>query len=180
MRLFIRSSACVLAFAGLVAPAGAQVVATTDNVGDALKYLVPLGAAGLSIYHDDIPGLKQLGLTVVVSQGTTEVLKHVIGQPRPDGTGYGMPSGHASIVFASAGYVHRRYGPWEAVPFYALATVTAWERVHHNHHTTEQVIAGAAVGLASAYFFTDPLPDGGRLSLGMRAGGPWLAYARSW
>ena len=180
MRLFVRSSACALAFACVLAPAGAQVVVTSDPVGNALEYLLPLGAAGLSLYQDDVAGLKQLGITLVVSQGTTELLKHVIDQPRPDGTGYGMPSGHASVVFAAAGYVHRRYGPWEAVPFYALATVTAWERVHHNHHTTGQVVGGAAVGLASAYFFTDPLPDGGRLSLGMHAGGPWLSYARSW
>jgi membrane-associated phospholipid phosphatase len=180
MSPFVRLWVCALAFACLGVPAEAQVVVTPDPVGDALQYLLPLGAAGLALYHDDVPGLKQLGITLVVSQGTTEVIKHVANQPRPDGTGYGFPSGHTSIVFAAAGYVHRRYGPWEAVPFYALATVTGWERVHHNHHYTSQVVGGAAIGVASAFFFTDPLPDGGRLSLGMRAGGPWLAYQRSW
>ena len=180
MKPVLRCASCAVALAFFMTPVHAQVTATSDPVGDALRYLVPLGAAGLALYHDDVPGLKQLGVTWAVAQVTTEALKQAIHQPRPDGTGHGMPSGHTSSVFSAAGFVHHRYGPWEAVPFYVLATVTAWGRVHHDHHTPSQVVAGAAVGLASAYFFTDPLPDGGRLTLGMRAGGPWLAYARSW
>lgn len=180
MRSIFRSSACALAFAALAAPASAQVTATRDPVGDALRLLLPLGAAGMTLYHQDLDGLKEFGITLAVSQGTSELLKHVADKPRPDGTGYGFPSGHTSAAFAAAAFVQRRYGAWEAAPFYALATVTGWERVHHHHHFTSQVVGGAVIGVASAYLFTDPLPDGGRVALQVRNGGPWLAYARSW
>jgi hypothetical protein len=170
--------ACALACGSL--PAVAQVHAQPDPIGDALQYIVPLGAAGMTWYHHDLEGTKQLGVSFLVSQGTTEVLKHAIDQPRPDGTGYGMPSGHTSAVFSAAAFVHRRYGFGEAWPFYILATVTAYERVHTNHHTTEQVIGGAAVGVASSFIFTHPLPDGGQVGVGMHGNGPWLTYARAW
>jgi len=161
-------------------PTCAQVVATPDPVGDALEIALPLAAAGLTLYHQDLDGLKQLGLTTLLSQGTTEVLKHVVNTPRPDGTGYGFPSGHTSIVFAAAGFVHRRYGLDEAWPFYALATVTAYERVHHNHHFTRDVVGGAVVGVGSAFLITKPLPDGSVVGVAWRGGGPWVSYARSW
>jgi membrane-associated phospholipid phosphatase len=176
-----RIAASLFLAAGLACSAlHAQVTVTPDPVGNTLEYALPLGAAALALYHDDTDGLKQLGLTLLVSQGTTEVLKHVVNSPRPDGTGYGFPSGHASVVFASAGFVHRRYGMGEAWPFYILATVTAWERVHHEHHFTKDVIGGAVIGVGSAYFLTRPLPDGGVIGVSWRGGGPWVAYARSW
>jgi len=158
----------------------AQVSATPDPVGDALRYALPLGAAALTFYHQDTEGLKEFGWTWLASQGTTEVLKHVVDSPRPDGTGYGFPSGHASAVFAAAGFVHRRYGLGEAWPFYALATVTAYERVHHHHHFTRDVVAGAVIGVGSAFLISKPLPDGGVIGVGWHGGGPWVTYARTW
>ena len=149
MKALPSCAATALCLAAVALPASAQVVATPDPIGDALQYLVPLGAAGLSAYHHDLEGAKQLGVTLLVSQGTTEILKHAINSPRPDGTGYGFPSGHTSAVFAAAGFVNFRYGVAEAIPFYALATVTAYERVHHNHHFTKDVVGGAAVGVTS-------------------------------
>lgn len=158
----------------------AQVRATPDPVGNALRYAVPLGAAALALYREDTDGLKEFGGTLLLSQGTTEVLKHAVHSPRPDGTGHGFPSSHVSAVFAAAGFVHRRYGLDEAWPFYALATLTAYERVHHHHHFAKDVAGGAVVGVGSAFLLTHPLPDGGTLVLGLHAGGPWLSYMRSW
>src|SRR3954452_8376600 len=123
--------------AGCWLPAHAQVHAEPDRLGDMLRIAVPLGAAGLSLVHQDTQGLGQLGVTLLLSQGTTEALKHIIDRPRPDRTGYGFPSGHTSVVFASAGYVRQRYGWQESVPFYSLAAVTAWSRVHTHHHFTK-------------------------------------------
>lgn len=166
--------------ASLAVPAVAQVQATPDHVGDALQYIVPLAAAGMTWYHHDFDGTKQLGLSFLVAQGTTELLKHTIHSPRPDGTGHGFPSGHTSAVFSAAGFVHQRYGIGEAWPFYILATVTAYERVHHDHHTTGQVVGGAVVGMGSAFLFTKPLPDGGRVGVAWDRGGPWVTYAKTW
>jgi len=160
--------------------ARAQVSATPDPVGDALRIAVPLAAVALTLYHHDIDGLKQLGWSEVLSQGTTEVLKRAVNSPRPDGTGHGFPSGHTSLVFTAAGFVHRRYGLQQSVPFYALATVTAYERVHHDHHFTKDVVGGAVIGVASAFLLTKPLPDGGVVGVSWRGGGPWVSYAKAW
>lgn len=144
------SLALALGAAGCL-PAAAQVHATRDNLGDALQYVVPAGAAALSLVHQDTRGLEQLGVTLLLSQGSNEVLKRIAHSPRPDGTGRGFPSGHTSAVFASSEYVRQRYGWKESVPFYALSTVTAWSRVHTHHHFTKDVIGGALVGEASGF-----------------------------
>ena len=170
----------VLAACLFVGTLHAQVQATPDPVGDALHYALPLGAAALALYHHDTDGLKQFDWTLLASQGTTEALKRVVDSPRPDGTGFGFPSGHASAAFAAAGFVHRRYGLDEAWPFYALATVTAYERVHHHHHFTKDVVGGAVVGVGAAFLITQPLPDGGVVGISWRGGGPWVSYARTW
>ena len=77
--------------ASLCGPAAGQVHAKPDRVGDALRYIVPLAAAGMTWYHDDLDGAKQFGVSFLATQGTTEVLKHVVHSPRPDGSGHGFP-----------------------------------------------------------------------------------------
>ena len=103
-------------------PAQAQVHARNDRIGDVLQYLVPAGAAGLSLYEHDTEGVKELAYSLALSQGTTEVLKRAFDSKRPDGTGRGFPSGHTSAVFASAAFVHERYGMQMALPY------TRWPR----------------------------------------------------
>src|SRR4051812_44868011 len=107
-----KAGACTavsLALIGTTGAARAQVQARPDRLGDTLQYVVPAAAAGLALYEHDVTGLKELGYSLALSQGTTEVLKHVVRSRRPDGTGLGFPSGHTSVVFASAGFVHQRY-----------------------------------------------------------------------
>ena len=159
-------------------PAAAQVHAEPDHLGDTLEYAVPLASALLTLVHHDPKGLETLGVTLLLSQGTTELLKHVVNSPRPDGTGYGFPSGHASVVFASAGYVRQRYGWQESLPFYAAATVTAWSRVHTHHHFTKDVVGGAVIGEASSILVARWM--GPRQSAAVSYGpeGAWVRYAQ--
>ncbi len=172
--------AIALAFclAACGAPVQAQVHARPDRLGDALQYVVPLGAAVLSAVRQDVPGLEELGVTLVLSQTTTEVLKRVVDSPRPDGTGHGFPSGHTSAVFAAAGYVHQRYGWQEATPFYVLATATAWSRVHTQHHFTKDVIGGAAIGEGSSILVARWLGPHETASVSYTGDGAWVRYAR--
>lgn len=160
-------------------PVHAQVQATPDHLGDALSYALPLGAAALSLVHQDTGGLLQLGGTLLLSQGSSEVLKRIVDSPRPDGTGHGFPSGHASVVFASAGYVRQRYGWQESVPFYALATVTAWSRVHTHHHFTKDVVGGAVVGEASSMLVARWMGPRQSASVSYGSDGAWVRYAQS-
>jgi membrane-associated phospholipid phosphatase len=169
-----------LAVGGLAPPLQAQVVATRDRVGDTLQYVVPALAAAYVLRDRDTEGLKELAYTLGVSQGTTEVLKHVVNAKRPDGTELGFPSGHAAIVFASAGFVQRRYGTLEAIPLYALATWTAYSRVHTHHHFTRDVIGGAVIGTGSAFLMTHRLERAGGASLWFGPEGVGVSYARTW
>jgi membrane-associated phospholipid phosphatase len=164
--------------AGCCLPAAAQVHATPDHLGDTLEYVVPLGAAALALVHRDTKGLGELGVTLLLSQGTTEALKHIVDSPRPDGTGQGFPSGHTSIVFGSAGYVRQRYGWQESVPFYVLATATAWSRVHTHHHFTKDVVGGAVIGEASAILVARWMGPRQTASVAYGSEGVWVRYAQ--
>ena len=167
-----------LALGALCMPVAAQVHARPDRLGDALQYVVPLGAGALSLVHDDTRGLGQLGVTLLLSQGSDEILKRIVDSPRPDGTGRGFPSGHASAVFASAGYVRQRYGWQESLPFYGLATVTAWSRVHTHHHFTKDVVGGAVLGEASAILVARWMGPRQAASVAYDGAGVWVRYAR--
>jgi membrane-associated phospholipid phosphatase len=89
-------------------------------------------------------------------------------------------SGHTSRVFVSAGYLHARYGLATAAPAYVLATVTAYSRVHTEHHFVRQVAAGAAVGVASAFLFTEPFSERRQISLVPTTGGLAFSYSARW
>jgi membrane-associated phospholipid phosphatase len=170
-------SICLLA---ATLPARGQVLATKDRAGDALRVLVPAAAAALTFYEEDREGLKELAYSFALSQGATEVLKRTVRSKRPDGSGMGFPSGHASGVFSAAAFVHERYGVAKAIPFYGLATLTAYSRVHRHHHFTRDVVGGAVVGIASSFLLTHPRE--GRASAGVGYGpeGVTLHFATSW
>lgn len=61
-----------------------------------------------------------------------------------------FPSGHASLVFATAGILHFLI-PRQAWLFYALAGAVAAFRVLEGAHYPSDIVAGAAVGVWSAH-----------------------------
>jgi membrane-associated phospholipid phosphatase len=61
-----------------------------------------------------------------------------------------FPSGHTTLAFATAACLAINLPRWRWA-FYALAAVTAGERVCENAHYLSDVIAGAGVGTISAY-----------------------------
>jgi membrane-associated phospholipid phosphatase len=182
MNLMKTTAALALALGASTAtlPAQAQVVDRPDRIGNALQYVVPAAAAGLSLYQRDTDGLKELAYSLALAQGTTEALKHIVNSPRPNGSGRGFPSGHASLVFASAGYVHQRYGIERALPFYGLAAVTAYSRVHTHHHFTKDVVGGAVVGVGSAFLLTHPLGPNTSALIEHDGEGTWVRFATTW
>jgi membrane-associated phospholipid phosphatase len=144
----------------------AQVVARQDRFGDVVGYvLLPAAAVALTLQKDDMDGLWQLGYAAVLTKASTEVLKHAVKSKRPDGTEFGFPSGHTSIAFASAAYVHERYGLAPSIPMYALAALTGYSRVRTHQHFTKDVVGGAAVGILSARITTHPFTPSSRVSL---------------
>lgn len=67
-----------------------------------------------------------------------------------------FPSGHTSITFSSATFMHTRYGWKYGIPFYVLAGYVSWYRVYADRHDYWDVLGGAALGVGCAYFFTKP------------------------
>lgn len=121
-------------------------------------------AAGL-IKHDST--LKVAAINTAISLGVsivaTDVMKVIFKRPRPfvtypdinklsDGGGYSFPSGHTSSAFAVATSLVISFPKWYvAVPAYLYAGSVGISRVVLGVHYPSDVLAGAAVGILSAY-----------------------------
>lgn len=146
-----------------------------ERNGDRLRDWIPRAAfAATLVYDDGWDGSLQFVESYVVTNWITAGLKHVTDKRRPNGECCSsFPSGHASRAFMGAGFIHARYGWKWALPAYAGATYVAISRVHAKKHYPEDVIAGAAIGVATSFFFTERyqdvavLPAAGRDYLGM-------------
>ncbi len=114
---------------------------------------------------------RRLGLgclwAVVLSGVVSQVLKHLVGRPRPrlglaageimgptlDSDLHSFPSGHASTSFALAVVLAARW-PRLAPLFYGVAVFIAAGRVVSGSHYLSDVLAGAALGLMVGWFLT--------------------------
>ena len=93
-----------------------------------------------------------LGKSMLLTTLITKGLKSTLDVERPTGDSGSMPSGHTSIVFAAAQWMHREYGeqsPWYSVGAYACATTTAVMRVSKGGHWASDVLVGAGIGMIS-------------------------------
>lgn len=136
-------------------------VSSADNnsyktIGDVLALGLPAVAAGISFAQDDASGVFQLAKSEAFTFATTEVLKRVVHETRPNGhDDQSFPSGHAAVAFAAAQYMQMK-GGWEyGIPAYLTASVVAYSRVRADEHYWKDVLAGAALGITSSYYFTD-------------------------
>lgn len=150
----------------LAAGAQAQVVAGKDRFSDVMRIGLPVAAAAITLAKDDGEGFQQLAYSMALSAGSTELLKRAVNSKRPDGSNHGFPSGHVSLAFTAATYVHQRYSLEMALPMYALATATAYQRVHTHNHYAKDVVGGAAVGVVSALMFTGRFSKRSSASIG--------------
>src|SRR5436309_6381992 len=125
-----------------------------QTAGDVLQFVLPATAGGLTLGYRDGQGALQFGESLAVTLGATYALKYSIDERRPNGGSQSFPSGHTSISFSAAEFMRKRYD-WEyGVPAYAAASFVAYSRVESNQHYAHDVIAGAAIGIASSYLFT--------------------------
>ena len=128
---------------------------TTKQAGDIGRYAIPLAGAGISLCMLDFEGILQLGFSTGIVQGTTEALKALTDEKRPNGSCCNsFPSGHVSSAFTGAAYIQFRYGALYSIPFYAAATYVAYSRVNVRAHYVHDVLAGAALGVVGTYLST--------------------------
>jgi len=143
-------------FIVLVSP---MVICASDSIelaGDVLQYILPASAAGLTLAYRDAEGALQFGESAAVTLGVTYTLKYTISDARPNGGGQSFPSGHTSISFCAAEFMRKRYGWTYGIPAYGAATFVAYSRVESRQHDADDVVVGAAIGIASSYIFTKP------------------------
>ncbi len=151
---------------------------TLEKSGDALLLLLPVTAFVSTLYHDDKEGQVQFYKSAGTNLATTLVLKYTIDKTRPDKSDENsFPSGHTSVTFQAASFIYKRYGTPYALLAYALATYTGYTRIQADKHYTEDVLAGAAIGVLSTYAFTteskvhfSPIMIGSRYGIGMSYG----------
>jgi membrane-associated phospholipid phosphatase len=153
-----------------------------DNVvklGNALEYAIPLAAAGVSWVRDDKDGFWQLAKSEITTGVITAGLKASIHSQRPNGEDdKSFPSGHASITFTAAHYLQKRYGYEYGIPAYLASSFVGYSRVHGDEHHWRDVIAGAAIGIASAHYFTDSKTS--QISLQPIGKTIWMSYRTVW
>lgn len=143
-----------------IACPSARAGSAADTAGDVLQIVLPVTAAGMSLGLRDFEGTIDFAKSFSLTVSSTWILKVAIDSERPGGGGQAMPSGHTSAAFSGASFIQRRYGWKVGVPAYAAATFVAWSRVHGDHHHVEDVVVGAAIGIASTYLFARPFDRG--------------------
>jgi membrane-associated phospholipid phosphatase len=129
---------------------------TWANISDVTAITLAGTALVLPVVKDDWEGAREAAYSLGTAEGISLLGKAVIHEERPDHSdNNSFPSGHSAIAFASATTMYKRYG-WEVgMPAYALATLTASARVAAKKHHWYDVVAGAAIGSTSGWFFTD-------------------------
>jgi len=133
---------------------------TTETIGDVMLGVIPLTAYGTALYLDDKKGEMQFYKTAGTTLASTYLLKYSVQEERPDHSdNESFPSAHTSMTFASATFIHKRYGLKYAIPAYLGSIYTGYSRIQSNKHHTHDVLAGAILGMASSWYFTTSYND---------------------
>ena len=122
-----------------------------------------LGAGILSNSKNLIRQGEDAAISYAISSIATIVLKNTIRRERPfirhtdivklsNGGGMSFPSGHASSAFAIAASIALDNKQWYIrVPVFVWAGLVGYSRIDLGVHYPSDVLAGAVVGLTSAY-----------------------------
>ncbi len=127
-----------------------------ETSGTVLRFAIPAAAYAMTFREDDQAGRQQFYRSFGANVVATLALKELVNKSRPDGSDDdAFPSGHASMAFQGAAFIHRRYGMNRAWPAYVLAAYTGWTRLDADEHDEADVLAGALLGIASSALLVD-------------------------
>jgi membrane-associated phospholipid phosphatase len=132
----------------------------TTLYGDILTGVIPGSAFAIAYFKGDTEGEKQWLRNVVANQLLTSVARIGFNETswgrRPDGTGYGFPSGHVAFAATGASFLQERYGWQYGVPAWLLTGYVAWNRVDNHHHHERDVIASVLLAYGVGKLFVTP------------------------
>lgn len=127
---------------------------------------IPIGILGVGLIKKDKYLQRQgiaAGTSLIVSLGTSYVLKKIVDRPRPGETyafinpyvietDPSFPSGHTTAAFSAATSLSLTAKKWYVVvPAYLWAGTVAYSRMHLGVHYPSDVLAGALIGAGSAW-----------------------------
>jgi len=140
-------------------PNAVKAASDIEVAGDIIQILIPSIAYGTTLYLDDEEGEMQMYKSFASTFLITHAVKRAVNKERPNGGDHSFPSGHTSAAFQGAAFIHARYGTSYAIPAYIAASFVGYSRVESKNHWTSDVLAGAALGTACSFYFTEPNPD---------------------
>jgi len=145
-----------LYFFAHVLPVRADALETAGDIG---SVAVPLTAVAMTLAKNDKEGVLQFSKSFLATMATTYGLRYTIQENRPNGHKRSFPSAHTSSAFAGAAFIQMRYGWTYGIPAYIVSSMVAYSRVDAKEHWTHDVLASAAIGIASNLIFTKPFKD---------------------
>jgi len=161
----ILSSSIILSSSALLTSQSATAGDTVEKIGSALAVTIPAAAFGSTYYMDDKEGRQQFYYAFAANAAATQALKMAVDKERPNGRdNRSFPSQHTSLAFQGASFIHKRYGFEYSIPAYLGAGFVAYSRVAADEHDTVDVLAGAALGVASSSLLTKRYEDGAMIS----------------
>ncbi len=118
-----------------------------------------------AVYGLDVFGIKaknnfknlalRLLLAEVLSEALVFPMKRITNIERPDQSNFlSFPSGHTTLAFVSATFMHLEYGDlsaWYSIGAYTAATVVGALRILNNKHWLSDVLVGAGAGILSTH-----------------------------
>ena len=127
---------------------------------DIVMSAIPVGALAMAYFKDDDEGEKQWLRNLLANQLLNSVARlgfnYTSWGKRPNGDGYGFPSGHVAFAGSGASFLEERYG-WEyGVPAWLLTGYVAWVRVDNGDHHWRDVVASSALSFGVAKLFVTP------------------------
>ena len=148
-------TAALLLSGSALAATPAYAKSDIETAVDIIAVTIPAIAYGSTYYMDDPEGRQQFYRSFATNAVATYGLKKAIDKDRPDHSDDdSFPSGHTSIAFQGASFIHKRYGLEYSIPAYVGATFVGYSRIEADKHHTSDVLAGAALGVASSMFLT--------------------------
>ncbi len=90
--------------------------------------------------------------SLVLNDFIVSNLKRWTGSERPNGSMRSFPSGHTSVAFAMAQFMHHEFrdeSVWFSIGAYSCAATVGMLRVAKNAHWISDVVAGAGIGMLS-------------------------------